>query len=283
MQHNIRYPAVAEEFYPSGKHELETLLGELAEPGTSTEAAQTRALIVPHAAYRYSGSVAAGAFSKVAGRSCSTVVLMGDAHAYLFDGIAIDPHDYWHSPLGDVPVDRNMGRVLTEHSGGLFHEHDIAHHCDHVLEVQIPFLQHLLKPGFSILPLLFGRNDAGIHRTAAEHLLTILTDDDLLIASTDLSHYPSYRDAAKIDRVTLEHMANRDIEGLESHEREIRLRTIPGATSTFCSPEAVKTLLEVARLRDWQAGKPEYRNSGDAMHDDRLAVVGYGSIAFRQT
>jgi AmmeMemoRadiSam system protein B len=282
MQHNTRYPAVAEEFYPSGKHELETLLGELAEPETSTQSAATRALIVPHAAYRYSGSVAAGAFSKVAGRSCSTVVLMGDAHAYLFDGIAIDPHDYWHSPLGEVPVDPKMGRVLTERSNGLFHELDIAHHCDHVLEVQIPFLQHLLEPGFSILPVLFGRNDAGIYRTAAEHLLTVLGNNDLLIASTDLSHYPSYRDAAKIDRVTLEHMANRDIEGLESHEREIRQRTIPGATSTFCSPEAVKTLLEVARIRGWQAGEPVYRNSGDAMHDDRLAVVGYGSIAFHQ-
>lgn len=282
MQHNIRYPAVAEEFYPSGREELEAVLGKLTGPGAMEDTAATRALIVPHAAYRYSGPVAANAFSKAAGRSFRTVVIMGDAHAYLFDGIAIDPHDFWHSPIGEVPVDRQMGQVLTAQSRNLFHELDIAHHCDHVLEVQLPFLQHLLAPGFSILPLLFGRNDAGIYRTAAEHLMALLTDDDLLIASTDLSHYPSYRDAAKIDRVTLEHMANRDIESLENHEREIMQRAIPGATSAFCSPEAVKTLLEIARRKGWRGGEPTYRNSGDAVHDDRLAVVGYGAIAFSE-
>lgn len=281
MQPTIRYPAVAEEFYPSETSELEALLdGLFKDVPPPVDGKTAKALIVPHAAYRYSGAVSAQVFASVAGRSFRTVILMANAHAYLFEGIAIDPHEAWNSPLGDVPVNLGLSHRLNASAPGLFHEHDIAHHCDHVLEVQIPLLQHTLAPGFSILPMLFGENSPEIYRTVADHLLSVLTDDDLIVASTDLSHYPSYRDATKIDHVTLEHMKNMDIENLERHEEEIRRRTIPGATSAFCSPDAIKTLLEIAHKRKWKAGEPSYRNSGDVVHDDRLAVVGYGAIAF---
>ncbi|NTU90660.1 MAG: AmmeMemoRadiSam system protein B [Chlorobiaceae bacterium] len=284
MQPNIRYPAVAEEFYPSETHELEALLETLFRDKPAPDKGnKVRGLIVPHAAYRYCGQVSAKAFSSAAGRAYRTVFLMGNAHAYLFDGIAIDPHEAWSSPIGKVPVNRKLSRKLTKAAPGLFHELDIAHHCDHVLEVQIPFLQHALAPGFTILPMLFGENSPDIYRKAADSIMSVMSDEDLIVASTDLSHYPSYRDAGKIDHVTLEHMTNRDVENLERHESEVMQRIIPGATSAFCSPDAVKTLLEIARRKGWTPGEPTYLNSGDTAHDDRLAVVGYGSVSFSET
>jgi hypothetical protein len=281
MQPIVRYPAVAEEFYPSDDQELEEVLAGLFMNGPApVPENRVRAVIVPHAAYRYSGEVAAKAFSAVVGRSFRTVVLMGNAHSYLFDGIAIDAHKAWNSPLGDVPVNREMGRKLIGLDPDLFHELDIAHHCDHVLEVQLPFLQYALEPGFSVLPLLFGNNHFDAYRSTADRIIEVMTGDDLLVASTDLSQYPAYRDAKGIDQKTLELMAQMDIDGLEAHQQDIRQRRIPGATSAFCSPDAIKTMLEVGHRLGWKAGKPAYRNSGDAIHDDRLAVVGYGALAF---
>ena len=281
MQPKVRHPSVAEEFYPYEASELETMLTDLfgKEPAPVPEN-RVSGIIVPHAAYRYSGEVAAKAFAAIAGRSFRTVILMGNAHSYLFNGIAIDPHQAWSTPLGEVPVDREMSRRLNEIDSEIFHELDIAHHCDHVLEVQLPFLQHALKPGFSILPMLFGENPADIYRTVADSLASVMTGDDLLVASTDLSHYPSFRDARKIDQETLNYMSNMDIEGLEHHEQEILQRKVAGAISAFCSPDAVKTLLEIGGRMGWKSGQPTYRNSGDVVHDDRLAVVGYGAITF---
>ncbi|NTV02639.1 MAG: AmmeMemoRadiSam system protein B [Chlorobiaceae bacterium] len=277
----VRHPAVAEEFYPSDAEELGALLSELFPNEPIPEGGRNvKAVIAPHAAYRYGGVVSAKAYGPLAGRSVRTAIMMGNAHAYLFDNVAIDPHESWESPLGRVPVDREMGLRLTSAGSGRIHELDIAHHCDHVLEVQLPFLQHQLKPGFSILPMLFGQSRPDIYRTIADDLISVMGDDDLIVASSDLSHYPSYRDASKIDRTTLEFMSKMDIDALERHQEEVRQRTIQGAMSAFCSPDAVKTLLEIARRLGWKAGEPAYRNSGDAVHDDRLAVVGYGALAF---
>ncbi len=280
----VRHPAVAEEFYPSDPEALDALVSGLftGEP-VPEGAAKVKALIVPHAAYRFGGAVSAKGYATLAGGSVRTAIIMGNAHSYLFDGIAIDPHEAWETPLGSVPVNLEAGRAMLSASGGLVHELDIAHHCDHVLEVQLPFLQHQLQPGFSILPMLFGENPPGVCRLAADAIIPILGEEDLIIASSDLSHYPSYRDASKIDRATLEFMAAMDIDALERHEEEVRQRKIPGAVSACCSPDAVKTLLEIARRLGWKAGEPSYRNSGDAVHDDRLAVVGYGALAFYES
>jgi hypothetical protein len=283
MKPKIRYPAVAEEFYPSEADELDAMLSDLFLKAKDRTGMKTpKALIVPHAAYRYSGKVSADAYKSVEGCSFRTVILLGNAHSYLFEGIAVDLHDTWHSPFGTVPIDNVMGNRLIGLDPRLFHKLDIAHHCDHVLEVQLPFLQHALKPGFSILPILFGENRPDTYSKAAEHLLSCISDKDLVVASTDLSHYPSYRDAKNIDRTTLDHMVKMDIEGVAKHEEDVRKRHIAGAISTFCSPDAVKTVLEIGRRRGWAGEEISYQNSGDAAHDDLSAVVGYGAIAFHE-
>lgn len=281
MQQTIREPAVAGAFYPENPVELRALLVELfSQINREPTPPQANALIVPHAGYRYSGPVAAEAFAMLAGRRIRTVLLLGNAHAALFDGIAIDPHDGWRTPLGTVPVDCALRQRLLERAPQLFHESEVAHRCDHVLEVQLPFLQHVLQPGFSILPVLFGQNPPNSYRQCAEILRPLLTSSDLLVASSDLSHYPPYCDAQTIDRQTLDHMVRLDIEGLEQHEQETMRRRIPGLETLFCGPDAVKTVLETGRRLGWRGELLASRNSGDTENSSRDAVVGYGAIMF---
>jgi len=281
MQRNIRNPAVAGAFYPADPSELNTLLAELFEKTSQPSSQPTpKAFIVPHAGYRFSGQVAAQAFRTLEGQRIRTAVLLGNAHAALFDGIAIDPHAGWHTPLGTVPVDETMRNRLIELDPTLYHQSGIAHRRDHVLEVQLPLLQHVLQPGFKILPLLFGQNPAGTYRQCADALLSLLSGNDLLIASSDLSHYPSYHDAQTIDPRTLEHMVGLDSQGLEQHEQEVMRRGIPGLETLFCGLDAVKTVLEIGSRLGWKGKLLDYRNSGDAEPASRDAVVGYGAIMF---
>jgi len=280
-QRNIRTPAVAGTFYPDDPSQLQGLLTELfGEQRQEPTESLPKAFIVPHAGYRFSGQVAAQAFRTLEGQRIRTAVLLGNAHAALFDGIAIDPHDGWRTPLGNIPVDEMMRHQMIKLDPTLYHQSGIAHQRDHVLEVQLPLLQHVLPPGFKILPLLFGQNPAGTYRQCAEALLPLFSDNDLLIASSDLSHYPTYHDAQAIDPRTLEHMVGLDIQGLEQHEQEVMRRGISGLETLFCGLDAVKTVLEIGSRLGWKGKLLDYRNSGDAEPASRDAVVGYGAIMF---
>ncbi len=282
MNPEIRYPAVAEAFYPADIRELETLITSLLQhvKPEYKKRKKIRAIVTPHSGYLYSGSIAACAYKAIAGSTFKNVFLMGHAHAYLFEGVALDSHKAWHTPLGNVPVNTAMNARLIELAPQLVHELNIAHHSDHTLEVQIPFLLRTLKPGFSIVPVLFGENAIDVHLKTADLLLPLLNPDDLLVVSTDLSHYPAYRDANTIDRLTLEHIVSSDIDGLEEHERRTINKNSSDEISLCCSPDALKTLLIIAGRLGWHAEKLCYNNSGDTPHDDKMNVVGFGTVIF---
>jgi AmmeMemoRadiSam system protein B len=284
MRPNVRNPAVAGAFYPGDPAEIEAMLARLFDrKSPSPNLPVPKALIAPHAGWSYSGAVAAAAFQTVEGRAFHTVVLLGNAHAARFDGIALDPHDAWRTPLGDVPLDEGMRSRLTALDPRLYRQSDEAHRRDHVLEVQLPFLQYILQPGFNILPLLFGQNPAGGYRQCTDDLLSVMSDADLLIASSDLSHYPSSADAESIDRATLQLIAKLDIAGLERHESAVMQRGVPELQTAFCGPDAVKTVLETGRRKGWRGEVLACRNSGDAEGGDRSSVVGYGALVFRES
>ncbi len=284
MTPSIRHPAVAGSFYPSDPHELEALLKALLKSAPEKSAAQgnIKAIMVPHAGYRYSGRVAAAAYNALRHRSFQTVFIMGNAHAHLFEGIALDGNQSWMSPLGEVPLQTGLIEQLHREHPELVFLATRAHQRDHILEVQLPFLQHCLKPGFSIVPMLFGNNPPDIYRSAAAILETVLQQNDLVIVSTDLSHYPSYHDATTIDKQTLKHIVNKEREALDRHVQETLQQNIPNEETLFCGPDAVRTLLQLARHFGWEANLLCYANSGDSPGADRDAVVGYGAVEFHE-
>src|SRR5215208_7323004 len=88
----IRSPAVAGQFYDADPHQLGSdvrrLLALAPRPVTSV---RPKAIIVPHAAYLYSGQVAATAFAALAPsvKTIERVVLIGPAHYVPIVGIAV--------------------------------------------------------------------------------------------------------------------------------------------------------------------------------------------------
>ena len=285
MEHSIRHPAVSGSFYPSDPQRLRSLVNGLLRnaPVENAANAATRAIIVPHAGYGFSGSTAATAYNMVRNRSCRTVLLTGDAHTCPFEGIALDGHELWESPIGNVRVNTALAEQLHAKHPELFFCSETAHRLDHILEVQLPFIQCTLKRGFTILPLLFGKNPSGIYRTAAAIILAVLQPGDLVIASSDLSHYPSSHDARSIDCKTIDYIVKKDIRKLEEHVRMTMERNIPHEETLFCSPDAIRTVMQLAHLDGWKAKPLCYRQSGNAPFADKKAVVGYGAVAFYES
>jgi AmmeMemoRadiSam system protein B/AmmeMemoRadiSam system protein A len=185
----VRPAAVAGSWYPGNKAQLGTyvdglLNGENHAGGTQ---GQIRALISPHAGYRYSGAVAGAGYRLVRGRKFSRVLLLGPSHHARFHGLSIAAVTHYETPLGRIPLDLNAIRQLRASS--LVTADLAAHREEHSLEMQLPFLQRALQPGWQLVPVLVGQLLQGDYPAAAELLRPLLDDNTLVVVSSDFTHY----------------------------------------------------------------------------------------------
>ncbi|MDD4902365.1 MAG: AmmeMemoRadiSam system protein B [Patescibacteria group bacterium] len=283
MENSIRQPAAAESFYPAEAQALAQKIKKyLAAAKPKAPSDKIRAIMVPHAGYNFSGPVAAYAYQAIAGRKFRTVVLIGSSHTSYFNGAVIDDHDAWQTPLGDIEVDREFAAKLIAKEKKIKILGSI-HDQDHMIEVQLPWLQTVLTPGFKIVPIALGNMENDNYRQLADALETTLTKDDLLVISSDMSHYPAYQDAQRIDQKTLALIEQGIIGELDKHISAIMASGVAGEETLLCGWEAVKTGMDLADKRSWQAKILKYANSGDVPIGDKESVVGYGAVAFSIT
>ncbi|RMG29197.1 MAG: AmmeMemoRadiSam system protein B [Gammaproteobacteria bacterium] len=258
----IRPPAVAGAFYPEDPAELAAMIDDYLA-AADVAAPPPKALIAPHAGYVYSGPVAAHAYAPLRQRAgqIRRVVLLGPSHRVPFRGLAAPTADYFRTPLGDVPIDRAaIERVLDLPQVSL---RDDAHAWEHSLEVHLPFLQRVLGPTFSLVPLVVG--DATYEEV--QEVLDRLWDGDetLIVISSDLSHYHDYATARRMDTET-----SRAIESLQPYAIEY---------DQACGRIPVGGLLLAAREHGLSGRTLDLRNSGDTA-GPKDQVVGYGAYAF---
>jgi MEMO1 family protein len=274
-------PAVAGNFYPADPTALARKIKKyLSETEIKTENENVRAIMVPHAGYDFSGPVAATAYAMIAGHNYKTVILIGSSHTSYFDGAIIDDSNFWQTPLGNLEANRELGQKLIK-SGENIRQNGDVHAADHMLEVQLPFLQTVLAPGFKILPIALSKISNDDLQKLATALLPLMSGDNLLVISSDMSHYPAYEDAKRIDQKTLALIKENNIEELDEHVAKTMSLGVPDEETLLCGLEAVKLVMEIAKKSNWQAKILKYANSGDAAIGDKNAVVGYGAMIFK--
>lgn len=257
----LRQPAVAGEFYPENREELEDLVdGFLAQASPHKIKGEIFGLLLPHASYSFSGQVAAYGFKAIFGGSFDTVIIIGDSHYERFDGVSFWLKGEWETPLGKIEIDEDLAQKII-HSSKRFFQRDSAHLWEHSIEVQLPFLQKTLKK-FKILPIIFGSEDKDWGLLAKAILQNIQNKRVLIIASADLSHYLSYKKAKEADEKTL-----KNILGLRVSDLDI------------CAIDSAKTLIEIAGKLEGKAKLLKYANSGNTA-GDKKRVVGYGAVVF---
>ena len=139
----VRPEAVAGQFYPGDKTSLHAMVkscfSQAADVRPENDAV---ALIVPHAGYVFSGPMAARAYSSIpADKEYERIFLIGPSHHVWFDGASVNKeYDFYRTPMGNVPVDKEFCKKLVNEYDVFTCRHD-AHDKEHCLEVQLPFLQ----------------------------------------------------------------------------------------------------------------------------------------------
>ena len=280
---SIRYPAVAGAFYPADKDKLTSMITEFLTKAQVPELkGRVVAVIAPHAGYIYSGQVAAYSFKALEGQDIDTVILMGGAHRVGFRGAALDIRDY-ETPLGIVKTDKELVKELDKLSDDIF-INPKPHNPEHSLEVELPFLQMVVKKDFKIVPILFGYIPGSAPDIIANKLPDLLKDKKyVIVASTDLSHYPPYKDAMKVDKETLDLVCKMEIEKLAQRVNTIESgsTSIVNLRTPMCGSRAVITTLKLLKKLGINRGiLLKYANSGDTAYGDKGRVVGYGSVVF---
>lgn len=281
----IRPPAVAGGFYPSDPGQLARMVdGFLKEAESILPPGRIVALIAPHAGYPYSGKTAGCAFKLLKGSGVKTVLLIGCSHKAYFPGVSIYGGDGYRTPLGVVPVDKKLASWIREQDRNFDYYVD-AHSREHSLEIELPFLQRVLKD-FQVVPILIGQADKKTVGKLGKVLAGAMekTPDAVIVCSTDLTHYPPERDARRIDRESLEAIASMDRERVI----EVRDKYIPGPVPNLvcamCGEQAVLATMEASELLGVDTVEIlDYSNSGDASFGDKERVVGYGAVAFIKT
>ena len=98
-------------FYPNDASVLRREVQKhLSTVSTDDTKSVPKAIIAPHAGYRFSGDVAASAYAllKPAADRITRVVLMGPCHRVAVTGLALSGADYFETPLGRVEIERHV-------------------------------------------------------------------------------------------------------------------------------------------------------------------------------
>ncbi len=263
----IRPPTVAGRFYPGRPEalgrQLDQYLGNEAEKIDGA-----LGCVVPHAGYMYSGHVAGAVFGKLPKRS--TYIILCPNHTGRGAPLAIMSSGEWLTPLGRVPIDSAMARLLC-HSCHLLMEDSEAHEDEHSLEVQLPFLQRSVGE-FKFVPIAIGVGGySGLESLGHSIAQTVgPTAAVMIIASSDMNHYEPDGLTREKDRKAIDKILALDPPGLYEVLRREDI--------SMCGYGPTITMLTAAKDLGAQGAELiKYATSADTS-GDRDAVVGYAGI-----
>jgi len=285
-QERVRQPAVADLFYPGEPQRLAQMVDQLlAEAPAASFEGELVALLVPHAGYDFSGAVAASALNALHGHPFDVVILVGVAHRTPLEGAAVYPGGAFATPLGRMPIDREAVAWLTRQTP-LIRASEPPHLGEHSLEVELPFLQRLLGE-FQLVPLVMGNPELTACQAIGEALAALVTRYThagkrcLLLASSDLSHYPTEQDAHRVDQQSLAAVVSGEAAEVDRVSVALMAQDTPNLLCTFCGEGAVKTVMLAARaLGASRVTQLRYATSADVPQGEADRVVGYAAVAF---
>lgn len=278
----VREATVAGAFYPGNPDKLAAMMDAmLATADPAPVEGKILAAVAPHAGYPYSGPVAAYTYAALRGHSYKRVVVLAPSHFVSFDFTSVYDGDAYTTPLGAVPVDKKFAYALTQldpsiQLSGKGHTPTAAG-GEHALEVQLPWLQHVLGD-FTLVPIVMGNQSYESSRALGVALAKLIAQEHgaagetLVLASSDLSHYHPYDEAVQIDSKTLAALSAWNYYSM-ARNFESRIWEACGGAPI------VAAMIYAERMGARQATVLKYANSGDAA-GDKSRVVGYGAALF---
>lgn len=224
--------------------------------------------LAPHAGHRYSGAVAAHAFKRLRGESVDVVAVVGPSHYPYRGPILTTGHDAYSTPLGDVPIARDVLDALRAEVA----LETVRDDQEHSLEIELPFLQRALG-AFQLAPLtLVSQTLATAQSLGAALARALAGRRALLVASSDLSHFYPQGIATQLDAAVLS--------AIEDFDPAAVIRAEDEGRGFACGRGAIAAVMFAAHALGADTARiVGYATSGDVT-GDYSQVVGYGAALF---
>ena len=256
-------------FYPENPDELNDLLNSYKQDINIDY--RSKAVIVPHAGYIYSGHAAMAGFQYL--EPSENIFIIAPSHHESFNNIALPEYTFFETPLGNLEVNNKLIAEIAEKFPCIVA--DEVFDKEHSIEVQLPFIQNLFMPQrqsavdfvkslkkvgkkIRIVPVLVGNCD---YRLISD-LISTYWESSSFVTSSDLSHYYPIQECRQIDTYTATIIETGRIEFLQPQQA--------------CCMVGIKGLVDFANNNDCSMVRAEMYNSGDICNE-KDKVVGYGS------
>lgn len=250
-------------FYPASADEIQKYFEyftKVYDDKNTLPKIKTRAVIVPHAGYVFSGYTANIAHRMLEESGIKRFVVIGPSHRVAFHGVSICPYENYDTPFGSIESDQEIVKMLQEQLQLSFFPQ--AHH-EHSTEVQFPFLKYYI-PDIKLVELVYS---SAYSDTISGIIDFLLKQEDIgIIISTDLSHFYTLKEANTLDEICVEAIENLDIAKLHQ-----------GCEA--CGMIGVEGMIKSAKKSGLHGHILDYRTSAEMSHDEQ-SVVGYVSAYF---
>ena len=277
---DVREPSVAGKFYPESAAKLKLAIEKFLQDAVPVQVKKPIAIVVPHAGYIFSGQICADGFKQVANQKYDVIVILGTNHTSSdFQKISLYPGDGFRTPLGTAPVEKNIISALIKEDPADCVLDKTLHESEHSVEVMVPFIQ-VVFPKAKIVPVVVGSQDMQVCIRFGQALAKVLKNKRaLIVASSDLSHYPSAEDAKIVDKETLVAIAGLDPTAFRATLQAHRDKNIPNLFTSACGSSPIMAAMAAAKSLGATRGEIiSYANSGDTSVGDSSRVVGYGAV-----
>lgn len=255
-----RKMAVAGHFYPDGKEELNRYIEYFNKSFSVDEInIDTRAIISPHAGYIYSGFTANLAFNISSKKRFKRVIVIGPSHRVYLEGASVALYENYETPLGNIEIDLEYSTKLKEKYSFLGFVEKV--HEEHSTETQAPFIKNYFD-NVKLIEIIYGKLDYEKLSMVIDELLE--DKNNLIVISTDLSHFYNLEEAQALDSICIDAIANRKLERFDE-----------GCEA--CGIIGVKAIVKSALKNNLITKMLHYCTSYDRTNDAK-SVVGYTSF-----
>ncbi|MGB5791313.1 AmmeMemoRadiSam system radical SAM enzyme [Poseidonibacter sp.] len=254
----IRKTGFAGSFYPQEKEEILKYIDEFNKQITINGSFDTRAMIVPHAGYVYSGFTANIAYNICKDKKPKRVIVIGPSHSMYYEGASIALYDEYETPFGNINIDKEYSNNLKDKYNFLSFDDNM--HLEHSTETQAPFIKHYFA-NTQIVEIVYGKMPFEDLSSLIDEVLE--DKENLLLISTDLSHFYTQEEANKLDNICLNAIEKKDMSLFDN-----------GCEA--CGKLGVKALIYSAIKKDMKTKVLHYCTSFNKTKD-ASKVVGYTS------
>ena len=264
---------------------------------------ETRAVIIPHAGYRYSGALSAAALRLFDPKSIKKIILLAPCHSWVAAEAKafVTNEQRYELPLGSLALDLEAAQQLVKKNKKLFMwgadvnqvQHGSGNPFDkeHSMEIELPLLQHYL-PDVVVLPIIVGHDLSPKQcEEIARALKPYIDASTGIVVSSDFIHFGKSYDFFPFKEKTCQ------LERLRAISNEVMQPIFDRSFSAFqavlektkanvCGYEPISILLSLltdAQFKRSVAYLVGYATSSDGKNDQKEIMEGtvtYGVIGF---